>query len=375
MSQIQIRDGQGVGIPGINIRISISPAPPSQAIFDVFTDHAGNTGWPIPYWPDWVYTLWANVANVNPAFGQASYQTSTGPQSDIVFTLPSVPPVPVELPELVMADRYYMNVFIQGATGFLDYLTFYNNDLATLRTIYRQCQAVGCNARSVMFALDDIAQIHPEEMPGFYDRIPDFLDFSAEYGQYIYAIYYADAAAAFSNAVARRDHFPRMNDAIRQRRNRFINLANERKSHTNFIDNPHDFAKPAGMVSVCGSFTYQDDPGMEPPFWDLFDYHTPRKLTGSVKDQNMLDHPARWKDDDFTYCPNIGVISGEPQLFGPDPRPDGKHGSLDATLAREMGIGSSKGTAAGTFFHSPAGKLSIPFQPEVLPCLDAWFDA
>jgi len=73
MSQIQIRDPQGNPIPLMNIRISEGEKPSEEAIYDVFTDREGNTGWPIPFWPQQRYALHVNVANVNPTFLPQSY--------------------------------------------------------------------------------------------------------------------------------------------------------------------------------------------------------------------------------------------------------------------------------------------------------------
>src|SRR5262245_51913058 len=85
MSQLQVRDPQGVPIPGINIRIAENAKPSDQAIFDVFTDLAGNSGWPIPYWPVRDYSLYVNYANVNAAYQSASvYVTHT---NDVAITL------------------------------------------------------------------------------------------------------------------------------------------------------------------------------------------------------------------------------------------------------------------------------------------------
>ena len=68
-----------------------------------------------------------------------------------------------------------------------------------------------------------------------------------------------------------------------------------------------------------------------------------------------------------------GVGIGEPDGFGLDPRPDGKNYSTDPKRAREMGIGTSTGTACYSFMLTPHGKLSIPFDDAVLPLVRAWF--
>jgi hypothetical protein len=57
----------------MNIRISEETRSSEEAIFDVFTDYAGNTGWPIPFWPRRRYALHVNFANVNPRFVPQSY--------------------------------------------------------------------------------------------------------------------------------------------------------------------------------------------------------------------------------------------------------------------------------------------------------------
>lgn len=73
MAQIQVRDKNGHPVPRVNIRYAQGSGTTDDAIFDVFTDLEGNTGWPIPFWPVGDYTLHVNKANVLPQFGEVAF--------------------------------------------------------------------------------------------------------------------------------------------------------------------------------------------------------------------------------------------------------------------------------------------------------------
>jgi len=101
MAQIQIRDDAGAPIPRANIRISEGTKPSDEAIFDVFTDLAGNTGWPIPHFPVIDYTLHINDQNVLPEFGHVEHfvpGVSIHTAQDIRIVLPRTSAPPVEPP-------------------------------------------------------------------------------------------------------------------------------------------------------------------------------------------------------------------------------------------------------------------------------------
>lgn len=89
MSILAVRDEQGNGIPRINIRIAMGDKSSDEAIFDVFTDLAGNTGWPIPFWPTGKYTLWLNDHNVDSRFDAVSLVITD--QGDHTIVLPQAP--------------------------------------------------------------------------------------------------------------------------------------------------------------------------------------------------------------------------------------------------------------------------------------------
>jgi hypothetical protein len=85
MAQIQVRDQHGNGVPLCNIRIAEGSKRNDEAIYDVFTDLSGNTGWPIPFWPTKPYTLYVNTANVKPQFSSATVVVTTS--DDVVIAL------------------------------------------------------------------------------------------------------------------------------------------------------------------------------------------------------------------------------------------------------------------------------------------------
>ena len=100
MAQLQVRDAQGRGIPNIRLRFSVGTEPSDKAIYDNITDSAGNTGWPVPYWPITTYTIWANTppSDVDTRYTSDSIVVNDGQDHQIVLastTLPIVwPPAP-----------------------------------------------------------------------------------------------------------------------------------------------------------------------------------------------------------------------------------------------------------------------------------------
>lgn len=66
--------------------------PSDEAIYDVFTDLSGNTGWPIPFWPKQAYTLHVNYANILPEFDAVSQLVLRQEHAeDVVVILPNKP--------------------------------------------------------------------------------------------------------------------------------------------------------------------------------------------------------------------------------------------------------------------------------------------
>src|SRR4026208_741114 len=87
MSPIQIRDEHGRGVPLMNIRIATGTQPSEAATSDVFPAYAGNTGWPIPFFPQQPYALHVNVANVQPGYVPQSYYLTASDTGDVDITL------------------------------------------------------------------------------------------------------------------------------------------------------------------------------------------------------------------------------------------------------------------------------------------------
>src|SRR5690349_11399844 len=125
MSQIKVRDEFDRPLPRINIRISEGDRGSEQAIFDVFTDNAGNTGWPIPHFPPpsampgGHYRLWINFENRDERFEAVTVTKSH--DNDATIKLAREP-----LTRLHVEGKRFVNergerVFLKGATGFLLY--------------------------------------------------------------------------------------------------------------------------------------------------------------------------------------------------------------------------------------------------------------
>lgn len=103
MSQIQIRDQQGRGLPGINIRVAEGQKSSDAAIFDFESDSSGNKGWPIPFWPKADYTLHINQPEVgvpqNPRYESKSVLVPAAQfPNDVRIELQSTETVPTPLP-------------------------------------------------------------------------------------------------------------------------------------------------------------------------------------------------------------------------------------------------------------------------------------
>lgn len=155
MSQIQVRDEQGAAIARCNIRISHDQQSSDDAIFDVFTDLAGNTGWPIPFWPVKDYTLWVNDRNVLPEFGNTSVFVTgvsihTGQNIEIVLPRvsepPIDPPVPGDVPKGIVRSSGRMLLDDNGVKNFLTTTLMwanwgYREDRERLKENFAYCQS------------------------------------------------------------------------------------------------------------------------------------------------------------------------------------------------------------------------------------------
>lgn len=109
MPQIQLRDPYGNPIPLMNIRISEGVKSSDEAIYDVFTDYAGNTGWTIPFWPQQRYALHVNFSNVNPRFVPQSYYLLASDIDTVRITMAEYVP-PVDKDTLKIYPRHGMSI-------------------------------------------------------------------------------------------------------------------------------------------------------------------------------------------------------------------------------------------------------------------------
>lgn len=88
MAQIQVRDSNGAPVPSVRVRFSEGTKSSDEAIYDNLTDLSGNSGWPIPFWPDADYTIHVNTQDVNARFGSASQLVPKGYGGDVGIVLP-----------------------------------------------------------------------------------------------------------------------------------------------------------------------------------------------------------------------------------------------------------------------------------------------
>lgn len=371
MAQIQVRDEHGNGIPRINIRISEGQKPSDEAIFDVFTDLAGNTGWPIPFWPNGTYTLWVNYANVLPEFGNTNVTISH--QDNVELVLPSIPGI---LSRVIVSGHDFINAsgrwFMKGCTDFLLYKKYLDGE--DIRPLLKERADLGVNCVRVIGMVSSFSHWYPQEYGDrYYDELPAFFRLLESYGLYCYFTVFADTQVVMPDINDQLRHFDRVVAKMRECENTIGELVNEPYAHDNATDNPHLFNAPYGVAFSGGSYNDQLGNQLRPvPKWESFhDFHTPRDghKPGGFKycaDQVMAAHP------EYKYR-GKAVLSGEPQKFA-DPGDPTKGGSTlsDPTQARMM-AGSARGTACGIVFHTPAGVFSRPFNGVERACAEAWF--
>ena len=382
MAQIQVRDITGLGVPGINIRFTPGQGPSDNAIFDVFTDFAGNTGWPIPYFPVQNWALHLNHANVNPKYLPESFYLTDTDLDNVKISLALTPLSRLHVWQHDFYNAANQRVFIKGATDFLLYKRYLDGEdirpllaeRSALRGVLGPLQ--GANCVRVIGMVSSFSHWYPQEYGDrYYTSLPAFCQLLAQYSLYVYFTIFADTQIVMPEQAQQLRHYHRVIEALQQVDNVIVELVNEPYAHQNATDNPFIFPKPANIIFFGGS--YDDKLGNElrpvPPE-DAHDYHTPRDgrddLTVSgfkwAADQAVNAHPEFRKR-------GKPVMSGEPQKFA-DPNDPRKGGStLSNPVNARMMAGSARGTACGIFFHTASGVFSTPWNDVEFSCAQAWF--
>lgn len=383
MAQINVRDITGRGVPRINIRLSEGTQPSDAAIYDMFTDLAGNTGWPVPYFPVQRYALHVNFANVNPAYVPQSYYLLESDMSeDVQITLEHTPLTRLHVESRDFYNEHGQRVFIKGATDFLLYKKFLDGE--NIDGLLTERAVMGANCVRVIGMVNSFAHWFPQEYGNaYYDRLPEFCAKVAAYGMYAYFTVFADSEHVFAQygsshnmLVAQLQHWNRITAVLRTIPNVIGEFCNEPYAHENAVV---DYTKFGAPGFLCSGGSYNDRLGDElrpVPSWESFhDFHSPRdgkddeNASGfkTFSDQNACSHP------EYKYR-HKAIISGEPQKAADpaDPRRGGSTMSNPKQF-RKM-AGSARGTMAGIFFHSASGVFSTPWNDVERRCAEAWFN-
>lgn len=363
MSQIHVRDAQGRPVSHINIRLALGDLPSEAAYDDRFTDLAGNTAWPNPLASLRGYTLYVNDTNVDSRFGTVTHAVPTL-GDDILIELPAA-----RTPERarVVGQRFYVGEapwFLKGLTAFPIFQQFLDGQ--DIRSFLQQAEGLGANCVRVfgMFHWINVNEFgKPAFKPQnygdrFYDETPAFCRLCAEYGLRVYWSCFPDNAEVMPLHADRRKHYDRWVPILEAEPNTLFELTNEQDAHSFNAVDAKLYPKPPRMASCAGS--YGDTGGsFPPPYWDFFDFHTPRSYPKAIKDCCVADAP------DFQA--GKAILLGEPDRYG-------SNGNPNAEQAR-MSAGTSIGTALGIVFHSRQGLRGELFDAVTLRCAAAFFSA
>lgn len=200
MSQIQVRDQHGNAAVGINVRIAEGQQSSEKAIYDIFTDFAGNSGWPIPFWPkDREFTLWVNYENIDQRYEKASRVLPVGHGDNVEIMLelietlvpsPGPGPEPGPGPRGIVRASGRMLLDDNGPKNFLTTTLMWSVwgaqfDNKRWRDNLYYCQSFGLDGirtlGSVMGDSWEGRKIDPS-LPGYEAALADQIDTAFQYG-------------------------------------------------------------------------------------------------------------------------------------------------------------------------------------------------
>jgi len=369
MSQIKVRGPIGEALPDIRIRIAEQGQDSDSAFFDVSTDDAGNTGWPVPYFPERPYTLWVNTSDVKPAYQPLAVDALNGDDMTITLLRAPLKRVWVEGHDLRTEDGRW---FMKGVTDFLLYKRFLDGE--DIRPLLAERSAMGANCVRVIGMVSSFSHWYPQEYGDrYYDELPNFFALCSYYGLYVYFTVFADTQIVMPGQATQVAHYNKVLVALRQSSNTLGELVNEPYAHSNATDNPNAFPEPTGVAFSGGSYNDKLGNELRPvPGWErMHDFHSPRD-----------GHNA----EGFKYCADLvatahpeyryrgkALLQGEPQKFA-DPSDPTKGGSTLSNPAQaRMMAGSARGTCCGVVFHTPGGVFSRMWNEVEKACGREWF--
>lgn len=377
MSQIKVRDEFGEPVILVNIRISELGKSSDEAFFDVFTDFAGNTGWPIPYFPNRTFSLHINYNNILDDFISLTQDsTPTNADGDIEITLHRSAGAGMER---VHIEGYYAKTasgkdfFYAGETGFLDlYRVLRGENITSLLERSSELGSIGRRNFLMTYNTGNTGGIGPQEPDmygnGFFDALERMLEEYQKYRLYLYASVFPDNKL-FPNwrdqTSKQVNHWNRLGDIAKRYSNFFaLELTNEIDAKDyNEVDR-NAFNKIDGVICCSGSMGSTGGNPMSSPQWDICDFHQPRQYPNSVVDSCVANHPSRLQQ-------GKALLLGEPVGFGDKALNNNREDN--PRIAKEI-AGTAIGTACGIIFHSQHGGFSQPYDSIENACAETWFN-
>jgi len=291
-----------------------------------------------------------------------AFNPNQGPAETFTFVVLTAPIS--DLSELHVSGRYFYNelnqkVFIKGTTDFMLYKWFLEG--IDIKPLLKQRKDNGVNCVRVIGMVSWFDYTPQKYGQVYYDRIPEFLDLCASFGLYVYWTVFADTQVVMPQLNQQLDHFNKVVDRLKQRKNRIGELVNEPYTGTNATANPLAFTRPTGIPFSSGS--YNDKYGgnvTPPPYWDFHDFHTPRSDGKRVADNCMVTNPNYTKK-------GMAILSGEPDKFGGPNQYNGQIYLTNPDESRQMYY-TAFATACGYFYHTSAGNFSVLWNDTVVRC-------
>lgn len=365
MSQIQVRDPAGNGIPRINIRISHKHEGTDQAIFDVFTDLMGNTGWPIPFWPAGDYTLWVNDHNIDAAWGQADLFVTNTADQQIVLQPTGVVPTPptsslsrfvrIDRPTHTFVNDQGQNVKCRGASAFLLYKRFLDGE--NIDPQLQQLHDLGRNLLRVMGMFESLGGFNPKAYGDrYYSSIPAFMERCRLFGHYVLWTACAATQGMFTEDEAI-DHIKKTVEQLKVTVNVIFSPVNEQDQHNNGI-NISKYLSQVDMGWILhDNGSYGIDEPCPAPLGHFACLHTRRNFWAAIKDCATVDHPN---------YPQVEVAIDEGIRYG-----DEGSGDEHDSPARCADAAGTAYTALFWVFHSMQGEKAEVLHGNTLDCLTA----
>ena len=357
MSQIQIRDEYGRGVPLMNIRIATGTQPSDAALFDVFTDYAGNTGWPIPFFPQQPYALHVNFANVQPGYVPQSYYLTASDVGDVHITL-ATNRNGQEHGQLRVQGRDFISEDGQpwqfrGYT--MHYLLKMLIEGHDVDRMFDEPIELGYNSIIVigMHASDWKTQhgwrCTPIEHPDWFVKLAELFDRAA--ARQIRIAYAPLADMQYLPSSFDKQWYWRESCAVMAGRWNVIARKGNESRHNGWHQNEYQYPDMRGVLRSHGSKGGEKNPIA--PYLDFEEFEVRRDLP-----KMFVDAPLRQLNDgDFEGANgpiNKPIVSIEPIYFhdtNPDNVGDGR--STDPRVALELGV--LTGTCAGGGFGASDG--------------------